>query len=202
MDAHRARAYLAWTRHLRRAETEMFSMCGGGVLSLGENERERMMRPGKATRKKLVSKVKTAGYSRRPLAAKLGIKAGVAMAIIGAPDGFENLIGTTKFDTELDLESYDYLHFFTESKVALETIYPILAKRLNRGGILWISWPKKASGKQMDLSEHDVRGLGLATGLVDGKVCAIDEVWSGLKFMHRRTRPSGPVRIETDLESL
>ena len=137
-------------------------------------------------RPRATARASVAGYSKRPLAAKLGIKAGVAMAIIDAPDGFENLIGTPKFDTELDLESYDHLHFFTESKIALETIFPILAKRLNHGGSLWISWPKQSSGKQTDLGENMVRALGLATGLVDVKVCAIDEVWSGLKFMHRR----------------
>ncbi|HZK75463.1 MAG TPA: DUF3052 domain-containing protein [Candidatus Kapabacteria bacterium] len=136
-------------------------------------------------------KAKCAGYSKRPLAAKLGIKAGVSMAIICAPDGFENLIGMPKFDTELDLESYDYLHFFTDRKLALEAIFPILAKRLKPGGILWISWPKKASGRQMDLGENTVRELGLATGLVDVKVCTIDAVWSGLKFMHRRPIISG-----------
>lgn len=172
----------------------MLEMRCGRILSFGENEGERVMPSRKDARKKRVSKAKAAGYSKRPIAAKLGIKAGVAMAIIGAPAGFENLIGTPKFDTELDLEGYDYLHFFTESKIALEAIFPILDKRLNRGGILWISWPKKASGKQTNLGESMVRALGLATGLVDVKVCAIDETWSGLKFMHRRTKLSGSVQ--------
>jgi hypothetical protein len=127
-----------------------------------------------------------AGYSKRPLASKLGLKSGAATAILEAPEGFADLIGTHEFDTSLDLESYDYLHFFTASTLALETIVPILAKRLKRGGILWISWPKKSSGMQTDLGENVVRALGLATGLVDVKICAIDHVWSGLKFMHRR----------------
>jgi hypothetical protein len=145
------------------------------------------MPPRKASRKKRVFRPRSAtGYSKRPLDEKLGIKAGSVKAIIEAPEGFENLIGTSDFDTELNLESYDYLHFFTASTLALETIFPILAKRLNKGGILWISWPKKASGKQTDLGENSVRAIGLATGLVDVKVCAIDETWSGLKFMHRR----------------
>ncbi len=127
-----------------------------------------------------------AGYSKRPLVEKLGITVTATKAIIEAPEGFEALIGGASFDTELSLDSYDYLHFFTGSTLALESIFPILAKRLSRGGILWISWPKKASGLQTDLGENAVRMLGLATGLVDVKVCAIDEVWSGLKFMHRR----------------
>jgi hypothetical protein len=128
-----------------------------------------------------------AGYSKRPLASKLGIKLDATKAILEAPEYFAELIDTPNFDTSLDLETYDYLHFFTASTLALETIFPILAKRLNHGGILWISWPKKPSGKQTDLGENTVRKLGLATGLVDVKVCAIDEVWSGLKFMHRRS---------------
>jgi hypothetical protein len=129
----------------------------------------------------------TTGYSNRPLASKLGLKPGAATAILEAPEGFADLIGTREFVTSLDLESYDYLHFFTASTLALEAIFPILAKRLNRGGILWISWPKKSSGMQTDLGENAVRTLGLATGLVDVKICAIDHIWSGLKFMHRRT---------------
>ncbi|MFI5201653.1 MAG: DUF3052 domain-containing protein [Candidatus Kapaibacterium sp.] len=140
----------------------------------------------KAARKKRAPKPSSRGYSARPLAAKLGIKAGVPTAIIGAPGGFENLIGLPEFDSELNLEAYRYLHFFTTSRLALEAIVPILAKRLERGGTLWISWPKKSSGKQTDLTENTVRSLGLATRLVDVKICAIDETWSALKFMHRR----------------
>jgi hypothetical protein len=128
----------------------------------------------------------SAGYSKRPLPAKLGLKEGASKAILEAPTGFEELVGGNEFDRSLELESYDYLHFFTASKLALETIFPILAKRLNPGGILWISWPKKSSGKQTDLGENAVREIGLRTGLVDVKVCAIDEVWSGLKFLHRK----------------
>ena len=108
-------------------------------------------------RKKKSSKIRaanaTAGYSKRPLAGKLGLKPGVATAILEAPDGFAELIGIQEFDTSLDLESYDYLHFFTASTLALEAIFPILAKRLKRGGILWISWPKKTSGMQTDLEK-------------------------------------------------
>ncbi len=127
-----------------------------------------------------------AGYSIRSLASKLGIKPNATKAILDAPEHFGERIDNADFDTSLNLDTYDYLHFFTASTLALETIFPILAKRLNPGGILWISWPKKSSGMQTDLGENEVRKLGLATGLVDVKVCAIDEVWSGLKFMHRR----------------
>ncbi len=142
-------------------------------------------------RKTTPSSSKPAGYSKRPLKDKLGLKAGATTAILEAPDSFADLIGTHEFDTALDLATYDYLHFFTASTLTLETIFPILAKRLNLGGILWISWPKKASGMQTDLGENAVRALGLATGLVDVKVCAIDHIWSGLKFIHRRASRPG-----------
>jgi hypothetical protein len=164
----------------------MLSVRRGGGLSVIGNERERVMPSRKAKAKQRISQA-TAGYSNRSLADKLGITVGAIKAILEAPEGFESLIGTHEFDTSLDLDSYDYLHYFTASMLALETIFPILAKRLNPGGILWISWPKLASGMQTDLGESAVRKLGLATGLVDVKICAIDGVWSGLKFMHRRT---------------
>ena len=138
-------------------------------------------------RTKVSSASPSAGYSKRPLSDKLGIKEGMTKAILGAPSGFDALIGAHGYDDALEFEAYDYLHFFTDRKLALEQIFPILAKRLKAGGILWISWPKKASGRQTDLGENAVRDLGLATGLIDVKVCAIDEVWSGLKFMYRRS---------------
>ncbi len=134
-----------------------------------------------------------AGYAKRPLSLKIGLKDGRSSAILEAPEGFTSLIGTEEFDTSLDVESYDYLHFFTTSKLALENIFPILAKRLNPGGILWISWPKRASGNQTDLGENSVREIGLESGLVGVKVCAIDEIWSGLKFLHRE--PGGRGKI-------
>jgi hypothetical protein len=137
------------------------------------------------TKKSPKSKPAPAGYSKRSLADKLGIKEGMTKAIMGAPTGFDALIGTHGYDDALEFEAYDYLHFFSDRKLALEQIFPILAKRLKQGGILWISWPKKSSGMQTDLRENVVRDLGLVTGLVDVKVCAIDETWSGLKFMHR-----------------
>jgi hypothetical protein len=181
---------------------------GCGVLSIGGNERKRVapdfswakckkvMKSGVSKNKREARssprnqpqrKELSAGYSKRDLKDKLGLKIGSTKAILEAPEGFAELIGTYEYDTTLDLESYDYLHFFTANTLALEAIFPILAKRLKRGGILWISWPKKSSGTQTDLGENAVRAHGLATGLVDVKICAIDEIWSGLKFTHRRT---------------
>ena len=126
------------------------------------------------------------GYSKRSLKDKPDPKAGAATAILEAPEGFAELIDIRDFDTALDLDAYDYLHFFTASTLDSKRFSRFLQSGSIKEWILWISWPKKASGMQTDLGENAVRALGLVTGLVDVKVCAIDHIWSGLKFMHRR----------------
>ena len=135
--------------------------------------------------KKKAAKRSPAGYSTRSLRDKLGIKVGATVAIIDAPAEYASLTELTQFDTELDQEFYDFLHFFTSSRLGLGHVFPVLAKRLKSDGLLWISWPKQSSGVQTDLTENVVREIGLANGLVDVKVAAIDEVWSGLKFVYR-----------------
>jgi hypothetical protein len=136
-------------------------------------------------KKKRAAPPPAAGYSRRSLREKLGMKEGTSAAVIEAPADYASLVGTDQFDTELDLDAYDFLHFFTPSSLALQHIFPVLAGRLKKDGALWISWPKQSSKMPTDLSENDVRAIGLATGLVDVKVCAIDSTWSGLKFVYR-----------------
>lgn len=79
----------------------------------------------------------------------------------------------------------DFIHLFTKSKAALAGQFKALTKRLAPAGMLWVSWPKKSSGVETDLNENIVREIGLASGLVDVKVCAVTEVWSGLKFVRR-----------------
>ena len=128
---------------------------------------------------------KQAGYSQKTLRDKLGIKNGIALAIIDAPQNYAELIELSAFDTELDLEEYDFLHFFTQRAIGLGHAFPVLSKRLKQDGMLWISWPKGSSGVETDLNENIVREIGLANGLVDVKVAAIDDVWSGLKFVYR-----------------
>lgn len=138
--------------------------------------------------KKTVGKApigKPAGYSKRSLREKLGIKDGAAIAIIDAPDNYATLTEISRFDTELDQEEYDFLHFFAQRAIGLGHAFPVLAKRLKQDGMLWISWPKGSSGVESDLGENIVREIGLANGLVDVKVAAIDDVWSGLKFVYR-----------------
>ncbi|MDP4198444.1 MAG: DUF3052 domain-containing protein [Bacteroidota bacterium] len=139
--------------------------------------------PSKRKSKRL--KPNPAGYSSRPLKDKLGIKEGAAIAILEAPANYASLVGIERFDTELDLDSYDFLHFFTASAIGLGHVFPVLAKRLKMDGMLWISWPKLSSKVETDLSENVVRAIGLANGLVDVKVAAVDDVWSGLKFIYR-----------------
>jgi len=129
-----------------------------------------------------------AGYSGTPLPQKLGIKPGTRLGLFEAPTGFDATLGalpdgvtkTTSLKGALDVAV-----FFTTSRMALEKRFAALAKAIAPAGSLWISWPKKASGKKTDLDENVVRAVGLEKGLVDVKVCAVDETWSGLKFVVR-----------------
>jgi hypothetical protein len=136
----------------------------------------------------------TAGYSGTPLVNKLGIKPGTALGLIGAPEGFDATLGELpdgvavrrRLQGSLDV----IVAFFVESS-ALERRLPALRGALQPAGGLWLAWPKRASGVATDLSDNVVRELGLAAGLVDNKVCAIDAVWSGLRLVYRlRDRPA------------
>ncbi len=130
-----------------------------------------------------------AGYSKTPLAKKLGIKQGFKIVLVNAPEYYWNLFDELPNDIEqLDPDEQvqaDFIHFFTKSADELRNTLPGLKKLLVKNGMLWISWPKKASKVATDVSDMVVRNVGLDTGLVDVKVCAVDEIWSGLKFMYR-----------------
>jgi hypothetical protein len=135
-----------------------------------------------------------AGYSNTPLAKKLGIKAGSRILLDHPPESLPNLLGPlpegAQFLTD-GLESVDLVVTFVKSQRDLRERFPIQAARIFPNGILWVSWPKKSSGVTTDLDENVVRDIGLAEGLVDVKVCAIDEIWSGLKFVIRlQDRPA------------
>lgn len=130
----------------------------------------------------------SAGYSKRTLIQKLGIKAGNRLALINAPDNYEETLGplpagVTALDT-LD-ESLDFIQFFTKEASQLEAQFPSLKAAMTKSGMIWISWPKKASKVETDITEDVIRQIGLEIGLVDVKVCAVDHIWSGLKFMYR-----------------
>ena len=129
-----------------------------------------------------------AGYSPNPLAKKLGLKAGHAVAVAGAPDDYPALIGAIARDLSLGRRvsaATDVVHVFTTRRAELERRLADLRAQLKPTAVVWISWPKKTSGVATDVTETIVRETGLAAGLVDVKICAVDETWSGLKFVYR-----------------
>jgi hypothetical protein len=129
-----------------------------------------------------------AGYSKRSLVEKLGIKAKSRIAIVHAPKNYDRTLGplpdAVKPITQIGAEMDFIQSFFTDAKV-LDQEFALLKKAIKQNGVLWISWPKKAAKMETDITEDVVRSIGLRHGLVDIKVCAVDEVWSGLKFMYR-----------------
>jgi hypothetical protein len=129
-----------------------------------------------------------AGYSKRSLVEKLGIKGGASVIFLNTPDGYDKLLGKLPSDvfsaSSLD-STLDFIQFFTRAREELEKNFPALKQALAPNGQLWISWPKGASKIPTDLNENVVRDIGLQNGLVDVKVIAVDEVWSGLKFVYR-----------------
>jgi hypothetical protein len=136
-----------------------------------------------------------AGYSGTPLPQKLGIKPGATVALLHAPSNFAMTLGPlpagVRPRSRLDGAPLDVAVFFTKERDRLEANFPKLKRAIVADGAVWISWPKKVSGIKSDLDENVVRALGLAVGLVDVKVCAVDDVWSGLKFVvPKADRPS------------
>lgn len=132
--------------------------------------------------------MRTAGYSRKRLVEKLGIKPGTRIAIVAAPPGYRSTLGALPPGVTVGTAprgTLSFIHFFTKKRALLGRRFPALKRALAQDGALWVSWPKKASGVATDLTEDVVREVALAGGLVDVKVCAIDEVWSGLKLMRR-----------------
>jgi hypothetical protein len=135
-----------------------------------------------------------AGYSGKPLVDKLGIREGHRVALLDAPDGFVAELEPLPPDVELvgpRAGQTDVALLFAREAARLEKAFAPTAGRLATGGMLWVAWPKKAAKQQTDLTEDVVRRIGLAAGLVDVKVCAVNEVWSGLKFLRRRVPRGG-----------
>jgi hypothetical protein len=128
------------------------------------------------------------GYSGTPLPKKLGIKDGFSVSLVAAPSDVLSELkdSLTGCKTVRDGKtSLDFAMIFTKSKTELGKEFKRIGKLLAPAGMLWVSWPKKSSGVATDLNENVVRDIGLAAGLVDVKVCAVTEVWSGLKFVRR-----------------
>jgi len=130
----------------------------------------------------------TSGYSGKPLASKMGIKPGQRIIILHAPDGYLTTLGAALDDVEVAHEisgMFDLIQYFTTERAAYERDFPLLRDHLTTAGMLWVSWPKKAAKMVTDLDEHFVREFGLANGLVDVKVIAVDERWTAFKFVRR-----------------
>jgi hypothetical protein len=130
----------------------------------------------------------TAGYSGKSLADKLGIKADTSLWLLNAPDHYLDLIGKLPEGARIvaQPERADILHVFMADRSTLAAHAKRLSDSPQLGAALWISWPKKSSAKFVDLTEGGVREVLLPTGWVDVKVCAVDDDWSGLKFLRRR----------------
>lgn len=130
--------------------------------------------------------METAGYSGTPLAKKLGIKSGFHFCLINQPDYYFSLFNDMPDGIVLVKERKsrkDLVHYFTSHAKDLRKELPLLRNEIVPNGIIWISWPKKASKVTTDVTENLVRELALANGLVDIKVCAVDDTWSGLKLV-------------------
>ncbi len=130
-----------------------------------------------------------AGYSGTPLPKKLGIREGSVVALLGAPPGFAKTLGKLPADVTFRRQargSANLVMLFTKSRADLHRRLAAATRTIADRGSLWIAWPKKASGVTSDLDQQLVRKVGLAAGLVDFKICAIDETWSGLRFAVRR----------------
>jgi hypothetical protein len=137
----------------------------------------------------------SAGYSGTPLPRKLGIRAGARVALIAAPENIAAVLGELPDGARVHTRlrgRFDVIVAFATRRGVLERRLPALRGALEPAGGLWLAWPKRASGVATDLGDDEVRALGLATGLVDNKVCAIDETWSGLRFVYRRADRPGP----------
>ena len=130
-----------------------------------------------------------AGYSGTPLAKKLGIKEGSRLFLSGAPKDYLKLIAPfpegTRVVPKIDGDT-DIVHIFSTERARLTATLRDSLKRLKQDGTIWVSWPKKSSKVPSDITEDTIRELALPMGLVDVKVCAVDEVWSGLKLVVRR----------------
>jgi hypothetical protein len=131
------------------------------------------------------------GYSGTPLPKKLGIKDQSRIAFVGLPpevrEELEDALASCRMPTQ---GPFDFVQIFVSGQDELKKQFSRFSKKLDPAGMLWVSWPKKSSGVTTDLTENEVRKIGLELGLVDVKVCAVTEIWSGLKFVIRvKDRP-------------
>jgi hypothetical protein len=126
-----------------------------------------------------------AGYSGTPLPKKLGIKENFRVTLVEMPAEVRKQLKGALTTCSEEKSALDFAMIFVKKQADLKKEFQRVAKQLAPAGMLWVSWPKKSSGVATDLDEGIVRNIGLDAGLVDVKVCAVDEVWSGLKFVIR-----------------
>ena len=129
-------------------------------------------------------------YSGTPLAKKLGFKSGMSVHIIGAPTGYRDWLTDLPADVSLSERSkppFMAVHLFSMARAELQQQLPRLREQLQPSGFLWVSWPKRVSKLPTDISEDIIRTIALPLGLVDIKVCAVNEIWSGLKLVIRKS---------------
>jgi hypothetical protein len=130
-----------------------------------------------------------AGYSNTPLAKKLGIKEGFSVLLVNAPAQYRALLAPlpalVRFKSTAD-SSTNLVHAFASERSALARLLPTLRKKLSHETAIWVSWPKKSSKVATDITEDTIRAIALPLGFVDIKVCAVTEVWSGLKLVVRK----------------
>jgi hypothetical protein len=128
------------------------------------------------------------GYSKTPLVKKLGIKAGFKMSVIDPPPNYWDLLGPLPELVSIHEpgeDGLDAIHVFVREKQQIEDRIGVFRESMAQTGMIWVSWPKKSSRVATDLDENVIRDLALKNGLVDTKVCAVDETWSGLKLVIR-----------------
>ncbi|EHQ28624.1 DUF3052 family protein [Mucilaginibacter paludis] len=132
--------------------------------------------------------MQTAGYSGTPLAKKLGIKAGFKVMLVNAPEYYPDLFTDLPPDIVFVNDAHqlkDLIHIFVDDKAGYLAQLPLIKTQIVQNGSIWVSWPKKASKIKTDITEDVIRNYALQTGLVDVKVCAVNEVWSALKLVIR-----------------
>lgn len=131
----------------------------------------------------------------RPLIQKLGARSGDRIRLEGAPPRFREQLEPLPDESRVEREGdgpYDLIVLFSRDEGALRERFPEMAARLRPDGGLWVAWPKQASGVETDLKFDRVQAVGLEAGLVDNKICAVDETWSGLRFVVRREDRGAP----------
>lgn len=130
-----------------------------------------------------------AGYSGTPLPQKLGIKPGMIVVAIDAPENYRKLLGQipsgVNFATR-PVGNTKFIHLFVKERRTLQSQLQTLRRKIAEDAAVWVSWPKKSSGVPSDVTEDVIRAVGLPIGFVDIKVCAVDDIWSGLKLMIRK----------------